>query len=514
MSKVTSSGRTGRVVLIVVGAVVLGLVTGLGFVALTSRTPDRETALPDKGRVPVLPTPSPTTSDTATPTASATATASATPPAVATATATATASPTTAATGVPVPVETRPGTGSGVAPSTPLRRPRPPSVGPARSVYAVDSRLFGVHDANPLGEGWPRAPVRSLRVWDAGATWRDVEPRPGRFDFSRLDAMVRTAESHGADALVVLGQTPSFHAVNPRSPSFYGNGASSMPKMTAWKRYVAKLGARYRGRAVTFQVWNEANVVGFWRGSPQQMAQLTKAAHDTLQRVNPGATLVAPALVTRLSGQRIWLDKFYAQRVGGRPVAAWVDVVSLQLYPMATGTPEASMQLLGVNRAILAKHGVNKPIWNTEVNYGMTGRPVRPLSGNRQAAYVARTYLLNAANGVRRVYWYGWETQSIVSTRMVRSDLNTLTAGGSAFVTVAQWMRGARIDTCPVDRNGTYTCTITKGGETRRVYWNPSRTASVVASAAATSVQELDGTRRRIAGGATIKVDYAPVLVK
>ena len=35
---------------------------------------------------------------------------------------------------------------------------------------------------------------------------------------------------------------------------------------------------------------------------------------------------------------------------------------------------------------------------------------------------VVATYLLNAANGVQRVYWYGWDQQSIVGTLMVEPD--------------------------------------------------------------------------------------------
>jgi hypothetical protein len=500
------SGRLGQFGLIVVGAVVLGLVTGLGFVALTNRTPERDTALPDGGKVSISPSPSasPSATPSATPTAAATASATAAP--------SVTAAPTgsAAATAVATAVATSaaPTAGAVGSPAEPSLAARAP-----RGGFAVNTRLFGVHDANPVGAGWPNAPVASLRVWDAGATWRDIEPEDGRYDFAKLDAMVDTAEAKGADVLVVLGQTPSFHAVNAAAPSFYGPGASSMPRMSAWQRYVGAVAARYRGRPVIFQVWNEANVVGFWQGTPQQMALLTKGARDVLNVVNREAKLVAPALVTRLSGQRSWLNKFYAQRVGGRPVASYVDAVSVQLYPMATGKPEDSMALLGVNRAILARHGVNKPIWNTEVNYGMTGKPVAPLSGSRQAAYVARTYLLNAANGVQRVYWYGWETQSIVNTRMVRSDLSSLTSAGTAFATVADWMRGARINSCPVSANGTYVCTLTKTGTTRHVYWNPSRTVKVVTSGSATAYHPVDGSRQALRGGSTITVGPVPVLV-
>lgn len=510
MKRMYPSGRPGQLVLIVIGAVLLGLTTGLGYVALTSRaTDDRLTALPDKGNVSPDPSPSVSATPSMTPTPT-----TVTPPVLPT------AAPTVSAPATASAPASAPASAAVPAPTTSTRAAVPKKSASAaapsqasRAVYSVDSRLFGVHDPDSIGDGWPKAPVRSLRVWDAGAMWREIEREPGKFDFTHLDAMVSTARANGADALVVLGQTPEFHAVNPRAASFYGAGASSMPKMAAWKRYVAKIGKRYRGQPVRFQVWNEANVIGFWSGTHHQMAQLTKAAYDVLQQVNPGATLVAPALVTRLSSQRTWINKFYGQRVAGRPVAAWVDVVSLQLYPAATGTPEDSMDLLQIMRGTLARHGVRKPIWNTEVNYGMTGKPVRALSGSRQAAYVARTYLLNAANGIRRVYWYGWQTQTIVSTRMVTSDLATPTRAGVAFGTVSEWMRGTQIDSCPRSRNGTYTCTLTKGGETRRIYWNPSRTVTLRIGAGATTLRKLNGSSSDVTGGSSISVGYEPVMV-
>jgi len=389
-------------------------------------------------------------------------------------------------------------------------KPRP-SASPPR---AVTNRFFGVHDADPVGPGWPRTKVGSLRVWDAGVAWNQIETSPGQFNFSRLDAIVATARSHDADVLLVLGQTPKFYASKPKVLGAYGLGATSMPKLAAWKTYVRAVAERYKSRGVTLQVWNEANVVNYWSGSQAQMAQLTKAAHDVVQGIRPRPTLVAPAMVTRLAGQRRWLDAFYGQRVGGRPVADFLDIVSLQLYPMADGRPEDSIVLLKTDRALLARHRVTKPIWNTEVNYGLLGgKAVTLLPEDQQAAQVARTYLLNAANGIGRVYWYAWDTQKIVNTRMVTSDHVTLTSAGQAFGVVVDWMGAAKV-TCSTDAAGTYACVLAEAGKTRRVYWNPKRRVSVTTDASATSVSTLDGATSRIAGGAVLQVGGSPVLVR
>jgi hypothetical protein len=160
--------------------------------------------------------------------------------------------------------------------------------------------------------------------------------------------------------------------------------------LDAWKRYVQAVAARpnVRGNArVHFQVWNEANVAEFWSGTSAQMATLTKATRDALTPTQSSRYLVGPAFVTRNSAQRTLTDQFFAQRVGGRPVADYLNAVSLQLYPLPNGRPEDSLSILALDRKILAKYRVRKPIWNTEVNYGLSGPgPVTPLGTTAQAA--------------------------------------------------------------------------------------------------------------------------------
>ena len=76
---------------------------------------------------------------------------------------------------------------------------------------------------------WPQAPVGAVRLWDSGVTWREIETIPGVFDFSRLDAQVDTARANGADVLLVLGQTPRFHATKPGRGGYVRPGRRSMP---------------------------------------------------------------------------------------------------------------------------------------------------------------------------------------------------------------------------------------------------------------------------------------------
>ena len=385
---------------------------------------------------------------------------------------------------------------------------------PAEAASRVNGTFFGMTDSDV--STFPSARPSAVRLWDSGVTWREIETSPGVFDFTRLDAAVNAARSRGSDVLLVLGQTPRFHAKRPGASSFYAPGASSAPKLTAWKTYVRKVAARYKGRGVDYQVWNEANVPGFWSGSPGAMAELTKVTWQVLNNVDPKAQVVAPALATRLSGQRKWLRTFYAQRTGGARVARWLDVVSLNLYPLTNEGPEASMKLLASSRSMLRALGVSKPIWNTEINYGLQiggGGKARDITRRKEAAYVARTYVLNAANNVKRVYWYSWDLQKLANTELTYST-GALTPAGTTWSVTRSWLKGTRSLGCSRAGNGTYTCTFKYGSGVKRVYWNPSRKASVTTAKSATRLTYQSGGSTAIRGGKRIGVDFAPVMVR
>ena len=129
----------------------------------------------------------------------------------------------------------------------------------------------------------------------------------------------------------------------------YGPGASAMPTQAAWVRYVQETARRNLtvwGHVASFQVWNEANVVQLLVGDREADGDADRLDPQRPARGGPSARLVAPALVSRLSSQQTWIKAFYSQKVAKKNVSAYVDALSFQLYPTATGSPEASMALL------------------------------------------------------------------------------------------------------------------------------------------------------------------------
>jgi hypothetical protein len=400
----------------------------------------------------------------------------------------------------------------------------------------VAPSFFGVHDAalNSLS----RPGTGSIRLWDTGTQWGQIANAGGHYNWTRLDQIVSAAHADHTSVTLVLGLSPSFAAAKP----------SDAPDVTMYRDYLRTIMEHYsaanwtyRGIAA-YQVWNEANISTFWTGTNTQLAELTKAAYDVRNQVDPGAKIIAPAMVTRLKFERKAISAFYATKVPatGKPVWKYVDAISLNLYPtdrvatkagLRPSVPEDSIGLLNSVRAMLAKVKVpaSIPVWNTEINYGM-GRAatVVPISESRQVANVMRTYLLNAAQGVARVNWYAYDMGLLSTggtlgntllTVPAERTVGTLTPAGLAFTRVQGWMRGTMVGTatkrpCIADRHGTYTCVIRYAHGVGRVYWNPFHAARVTLVRSASKKIDQYGAAVRARGGSKLRVTYMPVLVK
>src|SRR4051794_12283972 len=86
---------------------------------------------------------------------------------------------------------------------------------PAQAQRVAPS-FFGMHDATIASGSLPGVSVGSIRLWDTGTAWSQLETSAGQFDFSALDTAVDSARNAGLRPLLVLGQTPQFYASRPK----------------------------------------------------------------------------------------------------------------------------------------------------------------------------------------------------------------------------------------------------------------------------------------------------------
>lgn len=379
-----------------------------------------------------------------------------------------------------------------------------------QSAGGLSPQFFGMH-APDAAAHYPDAGQGSIDFTTNAVYWPQLETSPGHFEWAHLDGLLASADDAQDRAVLVLGLTPDFHGTLRHGVDV----RTAMPDLGAWRRYVTAVVDRYANR-LDYQIWPEANIVSNWSGTPHQLATLVAEASKIIRQRAPRATVIGPAMATRLPGQRAFLRRFYKTRVGGRPVSQDIDAVAVDAYPALHGTPETSLRLLQRDARALRRLRVTAPIWNTEINYGVVGGGTPDhltVSAQTQADWVARTLILDASADIGRVYWLGWGQFETMSVQMLTAG-GSPTLAGQAYRTVASWLVGRTVRSCMLDlATRVYDCVVTRGKVSSHIYWALKGTPVVEVPAGSQIERTLDGDQRPLPAGRTVRLTQSPVLV-
>lgn len=388
-------------------------------------------------------------------------------------------------------------------------------------VFAGDGAISsGLHIHRLETAGWPPLAFRHLRLWDAGVRWSQVEIQRGKFDWGHLDRRVAVAGANGVDVLYTLGGTPRWAASLPDQKGSYGAGSASPPLlMDDWRRFVESVASRFRGRIGAYEIWNEPNEAGFFSGTVQQMVELVKTASEVIHSVDPHAKVVCPAAVSERG--IVWLRRFSA--AGG---LGHCDVAAFHFY-VTPRPPEAMVGLIKQVRAVLADHGYSTmPLWNTEFGWyvdtpeGDRDEGAAPegfktrLRESEVAAYLVRSYLLQAANGVERAYYYSWDHDEI---GLASRNTDRIRASGLAFGEVNKWLAGKTVKDCS-SNNGAMRCRLCNSENCAPVVWSVSKNPAypkVTRPGAVGAIRDLttgNTSQAQVRGDGSIEVSIAPVM--
>lgn len=338
----------------------------------------------------------------------------------------------------------------------------------------VSDTLFGLHVKGVQQGVWPTIEFGSLRLWDNDTSWAAIEKSPGVFDWTTLDTAVNTAQKNGVtDILMVLSGTPAWASTSTCQPPacLPSPGAAGMPRdLALWDNWVTQVVTRYKGRITSYQPWNEANLQTFFEGTPAQMADLTARTYRIVKAIDPKATVVAPSTGTRLGAAFKRFYPAYLQELGARN---WpVDVWAVHSYPASLGTTKDRAALAtGFIQALRDAGAPDKPIWDTENNYGLKGPgPANPdvdIEGKRAEDWTAVTFLDSLQLGISRVYMYVWEP----SNDLWGIQYYNGTVGARAMQTMEDWIVGAVYRGCVQD-GARITCKFIKDGKQRWILYS------------------------------------------
>jgi len=377
---------------------------------------------------------------------------------------------------------------------------------PAMADNAVSPGDFGLHIPGIAAGDTPTVPYGSIRLWDSGVSWGKVQQSKSTYWWNGMDAAISTANTQKAQIMVVLGSTPTWAASNKKAGSYPNPGAASVPNMTVWKNWVTAVVKRYGPSIQAYQIWNEANLPTFFQGSPKQMADLTQAAYKIIKQYDPTGVVVAASTTMRLQSA---YNKFYPKYLAALKKMHWpVDAFSIHSYPASTGTPAVRASYISQAIGTLKSAGApaTKPLWDTEINYGIAGpgagNPHVDITGSQAAAWVATTFLDDQRLGVQRSYWYLWQN----GNPLVGIQMSPGTAGAQGFATVQKWLA----DTQTACTTGAVDiCNIT-GRFPAQVAWSEGAPGAFTVPSFATQECDATGACVPVAPGTPVTIGGMP----
>ena len=394
----------------------------------------------------------------------------------------------------------------------------------------ITNKFFGLHVGNG-GQYWPtRAICGSWRSWDQMSAWRSMQATSGgAIDWTSTDAAINAAYAKGVDIVVTLGLTPTAMALstvigatiigsaNPTNsycPYTVGNNAPPQ-NLSDWIAYVTAFGNRYLGKVKYYEIWNEiqdpqffsgtiggindaasAGTVNYGTGS--DMYNLVKAASIALKAIDSTIKILAPS-ATGVNSLPAILPLLQDLIAGG-----YIDVITYHFYSgttnatsptLANSMPEGQAgQLMAMQNfySALKGSGISNtiPIWNTEFGFEyLTNNEngiVRPSGwysvpeGDLQNAFIMRSFILAAAYGISRNFWYTYDNLQMGMLEPTTMGVGVTGNGVThkscvgAFLALQYWLTGRRVSDLKFDSgNNVYYVKVTDAnGFNGMLIWN------------------------------------------
>ncbi len=334
---------------------------------------------------------------------------------------------------------------------------------------------------------WPAVPIGSLRLWDAGVAWAQINTAEGVYNWNILDEWLQDAQNHNVqEVMYTFGETPQWASSHPDDPvCAWGPGECDAPKDLnldgtgadqLWKNYVGAIASRAAGRIKYWEVWNEPKNAYYWNGTVAQLVRMARDAREVILSIDPQAVMLTPP------SHGPWQTLYFA--AGGPQYA---DIITYHGYTYKSGCigfPRAAdeLQIVSGVRQVMATYGqLAKPLWDTEASWGVTSASCF-YNSDLQAAFLAQLFMLHWSADVKRLFWYQYNNQQNGTlwtpnpNNHRRNFPGTMRKAGIAYEQVYKWMAGMEMPG-PCSVSGTvWRCNFSgSGGYLAQALWDTSQ---------------------------------------
>lgn len=260
--------------------------------------------------------------------------------------------------------------------------------------------------------------------------WDLIEPEKGEFSFDQTDEYVRRAESYGFH---ILANIQSYNHWDQNEPPAQMGEPKPIQKpavkpndIKAYQNFVKKLVERYDGDGKDdmpglvypikhWEVLNEPEMnkepLFFFKGTPQDYAEILKATYEAIKDEDKKAQVLSAGM----AGMEDWMVSFW-QQVFDAGGAQYFDIANI--HSIGHGEPLNIPEFKG----LLARNGIDKPIWVTEVQIEDRKDKKNP---DYYAQSLARSYIFALANGADKLFY--------VNLKLPAGGLPPESEGGPGF---------------------------------------------------------------------------------
>jgi hypothetical protein len=164
-----------------------------------------------------------------------------------------------------------------------------------------------------------------------------------------------------------------------------------------------------------------------------------------------------------------------------------------------------------------------KPWFNTEGGWSQASSEGFT-DPDRQAAFLARYFLLQRSLGVDRMYWYRWDGTSTYLGALWSSSSGP-TEAADAWSEVSKWINGGTLSTACTAKGSVWSCGFTRTspvGYLALAVWDAGKdctstscpTSDYTVPVGYTQYLDLTGTSTSTSAGATIQIGAKPILLE
>ncbi len=425
--------------------------------------------------------------------------------------------------------------------------PAPPSVTPSAD-------MFGMHQLT-RGITAPTVAYGYVRLWDSQTGWSQINTTQGVYDFTKFDLRLGDAKTKGAEVLYNLGRTPVWAQCGPTTASSCqsapgdcsytdsGEGQCYWPgdlnadgtgSNQHWKDWVTavvshalSLNAGQYAHVRMYEIWNEPNTKGNWRGTPAQLARLTQDAACIIKGTGTGCSQVgldssASIVGVPYVGGSTAIPSNATAYLYTAGASQYVDAIGFHGY---SNEPEDLLGIVSSLRAVLSAQDQAKPMYDTEVSWGLHSTITDP---DEHAGWVAKSVLMHWTAGVSRTWWYAWDGSGTMWSPSQVAGCTTPSNGGylcttaDAYSQVQNWIFGATLSNACAANGTVWTCQIVRdGGYQGLIVWNTATRCSQGVCASSTfdvdpkylHYRDLAGSSNSVVG-VTVAIGYKPILLE